>query len=370
MMKLLGRQEEFEIKVRKVRSLLRSLEVDGILISEQHGFAWITCGGDNHISLYGPGGSGSVLITEDGAYLLCSNVETWRLKEEEVMGLPLEIRDFNWHDSSEETLLRDILGSGTLGTDIPRPDCKDVSQALLPLRYSLLPQEVERMEWLGRHAESALRQACLKAEPGDSEFELAGRVAEACYERKLLPMLTLVAVEERIEQVRHPIPTDKEMDHTAMLVLCARRWGLYANLTRLIRFGVIDSDLRRRHDAVTRIDAGMIAASRVGTPYKDIFHRAVELYRQEGFPEDWRKLHQGGSTGYAGRYFFTNPFCEEKILDSQAIAWNPAIDGTKSEDTLIVTQNAITVVTEARDWPKITHEVEGLMIPRPDILVR
>lgn len=366
----MDRQEEFEAKLEQVRSLLEAEQVEGILISEPHSFAWMTCGGDNHVMLSGPTGSGSVLVTADEAYLICSNVEERRLTEEETAGLPLEVRTFNWHDGSDRQVLRELVGRGAPGCDVPRSDAKDVSKALMRLRYRLLPPEVERLRWLGREAEAAMRQACLEAEMGESEFELAGRVAGACYARKMLPLLTLVAVDDRIAQIRHPIPTDKELEQTAMLVLCARRWGLYANLTRLISFGPLDADLRRRHDAVTLIDATMIASSTVGTPYRDIFERALKTYREVGYPDDWRWLHLGGTTGYAGRYFKANPACEEVVEDSQAITWNPAIDGTKSEDTILVTEDEIAIVTEAKDWPMVEHEVDKMTIERPDILIR
>jgi len=364
------RHAEFETKLDLVRSLLEPQELEGILISDPHGFAWITCGGDNHISLSGSTGSASVLVTEDDAYLICNNIEERRITEEEIAGLPLDVCTFNWHDGSDRELLGEILAGRPLGCDVSRGDAKDVSEPLERLRYSLLPPEIERLKRLGRDAEAAMREACEQAEIGESEFDLAGRVASVCYARKMLPIVTLVAVDDRIAQIRHPIPTAKEMEKTAMFVLCARRWGLYANLTRLVNFGPLDSDLRRRHDAVTRIDAEMIASSRVGTPYREIFERAVGIYRKVGYRDDWQRLHLGGATGYAARYFFASPACEEVVQEGQAIAWNPAIDGTKSEDTILVTEEEILVVTEAEEWPTVEHHAGRLLIPRPDILIR
>jgi len=366
----IDRLEEFETKVAQVRTLLAGEEVDGILIGDQHGFAWITCGGDNHVSLGGPTGSASVLVTEDRAYLICNNVERLRLTEEEVAGLPLEVCPFNWHDGSDRQVIRDLMPGGQLGSDVPRPDAKDVSKTLIPLRYQLLEPEIERLKWLGEKAEAAVREVAFQLEVGESEFELAGRLARACYARKMLPLLTLVAVDERIERVRHPIPTDRELERTAMLVLCARRWGLYANLTRLVCFEMMDDDLRQRHDAVTYIDATLILSSRVGTPYSELFDQAVRTYQDRGYPDEWRGLHLGGATGYAGRYFKASPGCREVVQEGQAIAWNPSIAGTKSEDTLVVGRDEITIVTEARDWPKVQHQIGEIVVPRPDILVR
>ncbi len=50
----------------------------------------------------------------------------------------------------------------------------------------------------------------------------------------------------------------------------------------------------------------------------------------------------------------------------QAVAWNPSLPGMKIEDTAVLTDNGIELLTVEPHWP--TFEVEGRA--RPEVLVR
>jgi hypothetical protein len=68
------------------------------------------------------------------------------------------------------------------------------------------------------------------AQPTWTEYQLAGAGAEALWSRGLHPALTLVAGERRLPLYRHATPTGEKIGRQAMLVFCARGYGLYANL--------------------------------------------------------------------------------------------------------------------------------------------
>ena len=80
----------------------------------------------------------------------------------------------------------------------------------------------------------------------------------------------LAAADERVYNVRHPIPTDKVIDRYAMLVLCGRKHGLVCSVTRLVHFGPLPDDLRRKMDACAEVDAAMLAASQPGATLGEI----------------------------------------------------------------------------------------------------
>jgi Xaa-Pro dipeptidase len=191
-------------------------------------------------------------------------------------------------------------------------------------------------------------------------------VAEALLGFGIQPTVLLVATDERMAQFRHPLPTERRLKRAAMLVVGARRWGLVASLTRLVHFGEPDSELRRRHAAVTAVDAAFIHATRPGATAGEIFRTAMAAYAAHGFPEEWKSLHQGGATGYAGRDYRATPETPHIIRDRQAFAWNPSIAGTKSEDTMLATEHGPEILTVTPDLPHLP--VDKLL--RPDILSR
>ena len=75
----MDRVSEVRTKLDSVRAWAEKRDVDGVLIGSQAGFAWITGGGQSHISIGDSGGVASILVTADQVYLLTSNIESRRL---------------------------------------------------------------------------------------------------------------------------------------------------------------------------------------------------------------------------------------------------------------------------------------------------
>lgn len=156
-----------------------------------------------------------------------------------------------------------------------------------------------------------------------------------------------------------------------MLVLCGRKYGLVANLTRLVHFGPPPRELREKLEKVITVDAKMIARTVVGAGLADIFHAGMAAYAAVGFPQEWKLHHQGGVAGYNGREILATPNSQEIVQDGQAFAWNPSIRGVKSEDTIIVQGDSREFLTGSGRWPTLAIELsDGSTLMRPDLLVR
>jgi hypothetical protein len=92
---------------------------------------------------------------------------------------------------------------------------------------------------------------------------------------------------------------------------------------------------------------------------------AATAYEAHGFPDEWRYHHQGGLTGYRGREVFAVPGEPTPLPSSCAVAWNPSITGgAKSEDTALVSDDGVEIVTRTEDLGEI--DTDGL--PRPGIV--
>jgi Xaa-Pro aminopeptidase len=155
-----------------------------------------------------------------------------------------------------------------------------------------------------------------------------------------------------------------------MLVLCARRYGLVVSLTRMVSFTPVSAELRRKHDAVCRVDASLILNSKPGVSYGEVLRRGILEYERAGFPEEWKLHHQGGPTGYVGRTVKVSPTTTLPVQASQAAAWNPSITGTKSEDTILIREKGFELLTQPRDWPLLKVSLDGGQVERCDILVK
>lgn len=362
--------EEMREKQRRARELIRHEGLAALAITNVGNFAWLTCGGSNYVGTANDVGAATAVVTADAKYIVCDNVEAPRIAEEEVAGQGFEFRTFPWYENARDGIISEIANGERSGSDVPMKGAVNVSSAFDACRQSLTDAEVERYRWLGRNAGECLSLAAREIEPGMTEHEIAGILDKHIYERGIVPTLTLIATDERIDRYRHPIPTDKKLERRAMLVTGARKCGLIVSATRMVHFGELPDDLRRKHDAVARVDAALISATQPGARMGDIFRAGMDAYAEFGFADEWKLHHQGGPTGYRAREFRVSEATDAAVVENQAFAWNPSITGTKTEDTIIATSSGTIILSETDDWPKVEGEIGGRVIARPDVLVR
>jgi antitoxin VapB len=307
------------------------------------------------------------LITPSGLHLVTNNIEAPRLEQEEQLGKQgWSFCVVPWHET-EDAVAR--LSRGLrLGTDGPHPGATDLSGEIARLRAHLTPEEGERFRALGRLCAEGMAAAAGDVRPGQTEYQVAGLLAAQVESRGVQAVVNLVATDERISAFRHPLSTDKRLRRYAMLVLCGRRAGLVCSVTRFIHFGPLPDDLRRKAEAVARVDATYIAATRPGEKLSAILQRAIQAYKEAGFPEEWQLHHQGGAAGYEPREYIATPQAVDVVSAGQAYAWNPSITGTKSEDTILVGESSSEVLTAMPGWPEHLVTVGDQILRRPAIL--
>lgn len=375
-MKLTVSADEVREKDRRIAAFLAERSLGGLLISGKNNFAWATCGRSNRVGKGGEYGVGHLLYTADGKkYLLCDNIEQPRLTEEERLeeqGFEFITGPWYTYDLAAEAMKR--TPGGVLAADMPVSGAQLLSPADgKALRLPLLPAEIERYRWLGHTASVALETTAHAIEPGMTEHEVGAVLDHFLEDEGIVPWLTLIASDERMERYRHPIPTDKTVNRAVMLVTGANAFGLTASITRIVHFGSLSHGLAKKHDAVCYVDTVLNTSTAAGLSVAEVFARAQAAYAQTGYGNEWTLHHQGGATGYTAREYRGKPDSGEIVQASQAFAWNPSITGTKSEDTIIAAApgGAPEVLTHhTSHWPGKRIETPYGTLDRPMILVR
>ena len=158
----------------------------------------------------------------------------------------------------------------------------------------------------------------------------------------------LAASADRLARFRHPIPCGGPLGGRSMLVVCAERGGLYANLTRMVAFEDPDPETLRRQQACEEIGRRMREeATLPGATLAEAFELCRTFYAEAGFPDGWLDHHQGGTTGYASREVVASPETQQEIQPGQAFAWNPSLPSAKAEETFVLLPGGPEVLTPA-----------------------
>jgi Xaa-Pro aminopeptidase len=368
---------EIEEKLERVTRLIAAEGLAGVLINTQPNFAWLSAGGTNGIDSSREAGVGTLLVRRDGRrFVLANRIELSRLLTEQLNGRGYEPIEFGWEEEKANPSLPaeialSLVDQGLpLGSDSPvAPSVRVVDQALARARYKLTAGEIDRFKLLGHEAGVAIGEMARALVPGLSEREVARRAIDSLAAVGAASVVTLVAADERLRLFRHPPPTDLCWDKTVMIVVCARRGGLIASLSRIVCNGPVPEDLRQRSQATAGVMARLLAATKPGASGKDLYEVAARAYLDAGFPGEEHLHHQGGAAGYRTRDWVAHPACTERVQAGQAFAWNPSITGTKIEETCIASAAGIEIITTTPGWPAIATntDVDGQYL-LPDVL--
>ncbi len=343
-------------RLDKVRELLRQRQLNGVLLTQEPNVAWLF-GGRYHINVVGETACAAIYVSMTRVEALVNNIEAKRIELEEGL-LVDETHVHSWYD--------DAARQGQIQSWLNQPGVVGdtfLSGEMRELRMTLEADRVLAARKIGRLLAESLEETCLQAVRGESELSVAARLSKACLTRGIEPIVNLVGNEERAQQFRHLLPTEQRIHQYAIVSVGGRRAGMVFSATRMFHFGPVPSELLRRYQSVLRVEAAFLAASRpsrVGQTLGSVFTRGVQQYAREGYPDEWQFHHQGGVAGYQSREIRAVAESEWKLQPNILLAWNPSIRGVKAEETALVTDGNVEILTRTDDFPLTTVTVDGV----------
>lgn len=363
---------EVEQKLSRLYAMMDRESVQGLRISRVANFSWVTGGlGDNHIVITSEVGAVDLLLMRDGTrYAVASNSEMPRMMAEDLRGLGYEPCVFPWHDGARgEEIPQELAAGNALGSDLPREGYRHLESALVELRTPLTDNEIGKYRWLCWQTARAVEEVCRELMPGLTERQVEARASDALMSRGIRPTVLLIGTDRRIFQFRHAPPTDQaSLVDYGMVNVCARRWGLVAAVTRFVHFGPVPAELQARLQVAASVNARLQDATRAGVTSGELLEMARGFYAEGGYPEEWRQHHQGGAISYGERDWVLSLGGLQKVVDRQAFAYNPTVQGAKVEDTALLLDGNMESLTRTGEWPEVVTEAGGRAYDSPAIL--
>lgn len=348
------RYEDFSSKVTKVRSALRRSGFDAIEIKSQTNFSFITRG-RGFIGLASVLACCSLLITEKDVFLISENIEAERLYNEQLGNNPaVTVMAFPWDEPYKRA---EILNQLTEGLRVAAE--ADLESELFKIRTVMSAYDLEDYRKLCHDTAVIVERICMNLKPGISEYELAGELAKQLWSANIEPITVLIAFDERALQYRHPVMTEKTLENYALVAVCGRQNGLIASVTRDVLIHA-DDRMIEKHEKCAQVYAAFLAALSPGSDVSNIYEMGINAYESVGYPLEFKEHHQGGLTGFVPRELRANIGIHHEVRAGEVYAFNPSLQGSKCEDTYLVTEDGIECMTHTGNY----HYVE---IVRDDV---
>jgi Xaa-Pro aminopeptidase len=371
---------DLDDRIERLDRFLAETGLEAVWFGAPNGFAWLT-GGDSVVAR--GGGTGVAVAGYDGDTVQCvtNNIEAERLASEELPGR-VAVESYQWYERDLGSVLAEHSPTPA-GIDVHLEGASEDAgfERIDPaaIRIPLTAGDVAAYRQLSRETAGALESIARGLEPGDTEREVAAALRVALFNEGIEAPVVLVGGGQRAQQHRHYTPKEEPLGEYALLSVTAQRGGLHTSTTRCVAFDPPEW-LETRHRKAATVEAAAIDATQragraddpdVGTA-GDVFGAIQDAYASVGFDGEWRHHHQGGAAGFAGREWKARPDSDRSVELPMGFAWNPTIKGAKSEDTVLIEDDGLDVLSETGTWPSITVEAPetGTEIDRHAVLTK
>ncbi len=365
-------KDEIAEKELRVQQLLAAKSLAGVCFFKFMNFSWFTGGGTNRVVTGSEAGCAVILFLENRKYLISPSNEIERIMTEQVADQGFEPVTYYWYEKPID-LIRKLAGDKKLGTDLAQPGMELLGLELDRLRFSLTAGEIVKARELAEICSGAVAQGCLSVQSGITEYEIAAGVSQDLLAQGVRPAVMLVGTDQRVFTCRHPVPTAKKLDKYCLISIVGEKYGLHMTLTRSVHLGQLPAELIERMLKVIEVEAAMLVNTKLGTNSEVAFRAGVAAFAKVGYPDEWRNHHQGGAVGYGPREYRAGEGRVEEIYPNQMFGWNPTLQGTKSEETVLVQGNGAPAILTSvpKGWPVVTvSPAPGVTWERPLILER
>ncbi len=360
---------EAQEKESRLRAALAGSGFDSVIITRRSNFAWLTCGGEAVSSRVSPTSPVYLVITPQKKLAVGYTMDMPWVMETVLDGLGYEGVTLPAFGRTPEQAALD-LAEGRVAADDSFLGVADINAQIIGCHEPYTPQEMVRYRQLARDCGEIQAELAEWVEPGMTERHVLARMWQMYLERGIEGHYMFVGSDDRLRRFRHPVPSDKPIEKVVLLAPGVARSGLLMSTSRTICFGKPPDDLRRRFNAMSTIQAAVLARTQLGTPLTALFELIMDSFEQLGYPEERCNHFHGGPVGYWAGYAerMQNPV--EVVKPNMAFLYYLTVAGVHTEELMLVDDRGAEFVSVDAGWPRLDIEFDGRTIPVPDIYTR
>lgn len=362
------RRADVDEKIPKVAQLLEEAECEGLILFDPANFGWLTNGATIR-GILDRSEFPAVYCDGKQRWLLCSNVDTQRLFDEELNELGFQVKQWPWYWGRRD-MLNCLCQKKNLASDVPLENSQLVDKQMQQLRLKLTPYEQACLQTVGLSVSHAIEATARTMDKGINEREIAAQVGHRLLHRGVQLVQVSVAVDGRSRLYRQHGYTSMKMERFAVIRATGQKYGICATAARVVSFGEIESALRTEHDAATKVCATYIASTWPDAVPKGVLSTGRHVYNISGYEHEWQLTPQGHLTGRQAVERMILPSSEELFQTGQAVTWQSCVGASNVCDTFLITERGAKNVTPTEAWPLRKIRVQGAEFLCPDILQR
>lgn len=361
------RRAEVDQRQERIADWLRQEKQEAVFFFDPDNIAWLTAGGSLGIPTSRVSLPAFLFVTPRQRCVVSSIEHTPRIFERELDGLGFQSKQFPWTRPVEE-IIGDLRGGRAIFSDQPGRGLVDKSASIANLRQKLTPFDEVRFRNLACYVSHAVEATCRSIRPGESEWEVAAHLAHRLLHHGIEPIDINIYSEPHC----HPRPglSSKTVDKGCCIFATARAHGLYFTTARSMAFGAPEKSQADSHRIATLVAGALMRFSMPGEAVGNVFRRGLRIYQKYGAEFAWLDAPQGNLTGYSRTFGHFLPTSEDILEPGMALTWHPIIHGSVSADSLFIGNDQGDPLMHCEDWPTVGVDIQGMVIPRPDILIR
>ncbi len=362
-----ARRADIDAKQELIAGLLAEMGCEAVVLLMPAHVTWITTG-MNVRGLIADSERPGVYTNGRQRWLLCSNVDTQRLFDEELDQLGFQLKEWTW-DGGRSELLYNITAGRKVAADRPFPNVPMANDRLRPLLRVLSGYEQELYRALGlavAHAVEATARTILR---GDTEEEIAGQLGHRLLHRGTEPAALSVVADGRAAKFRRAGFTSTPVTHTCTIQATGQRDGLFVTAARTVSFGSPPDEFRTAFDLALKLAAIYRSYTEPLATVAPVAEATGMILAGTAFEFDVRLSQPGYGTGRFAAEELRRLGQDEPLAAGQAVVWQPRVGPTACVDTVLVTATGHEPVTPPTEWPFKRVTVRGVTCDIPDLLV-